>query len=128
MDDPPFISDFLFAKSRMIARLSKNSRWLFPLLPNYRSQRSFVVCCNARLSDRIHFIFFFSCGHLNIYPVTDPPLSARLIACKYVLIKRGLGLWCLIPLYTIFQLYIVAVSFIGAGNWSILRNPQTCCK
>jgi hypothetical protein len=25
--------------------------------------------------------------------VTDPPLSARLIACKYVLIKRGLGLF-----------------------------------
>jgi hypothetical protein len=34
------------------------------------------------------------------------------------LINSGLdlGLWCLTPLSTIFQLTIVAISFIGAGN------------
>ena len=24
--------------------------------------------------------------------------------------------------------YIVAVSFIGGGNWSTLRKPLICCK
>jgi len=35
------------------------------------------------------------------------------------------------PLSTIFQLYfsyIVAVSFIGGGNWSTRRKPPTCRK
>ena len=37
-----------------------------------------------------------------------------------------LGL-CLMPLSTIFQFYIVyrGVSFIGGGNWSTRRKPQT---
>ena len=36
----------------------------------------------------------------------------------------GLGLWCLMPLSTIFHLYyIVAVSFIGGGNRSTQRKP-----
>ena len=39
----------------------------------------------------------------------------------------GLRLWCLTPLSTIFS-YIVAVGFIGWGNRSTRRKPQTCCK
>jgi hypothetical protein len=35
---------------------------------------------------------------------------------------KGLGLWRLMPLLTIFS-YIVAVSFIGGGNRSTLRKP-----
>ena len=36
----------------------------------------------------------------------------------------GLGLWCVMPLSTIFQLYRT-ISFIGGGN---PREPQTCRK
>jgi len=38
-------------------------------------------------------------------------------------IGLALGLWCFTPLSTMFQLCIVAVSFIGAGNWSTRRKP-----
>ena len=38
----------------------------------------------------------------------------------------GLGLWCLIPLSTAFQLY--RGSFIGGGNWSTQRKPPICRK
>jgi len=41
---------------------------------------------------------------------------------------RGLGLWYLTPLSTIFLSYIVAASFIDGGNWSALRKPLTCRK
>jgi len=37
----------------------------------------------------------------------------------------GLRLWCLMPQY--FS-YIEEVSFIGGGNQSTQRKPQTCCK
>ena len=33
------------------------------------------------------------------------------------------GVWCLI-----YFSYIVAVSFIGGGNWNTRRKPLTCCK
>ena len=45
---------------------------------------------------------------------------------RSVCVLRGLGLWFLMPL--IFQLKIVAISFIGGGNWSARRKPQTCHK
>jgi hypothetical protein len=37
----------------------------------------------------------------------------------------GLGLLCLLPLSTIFQLYRSG-HFIGGGNRSIWRKPLTC--
>ena len=45
----------------------------------------------------------------------------------YVKMKMGetkwlVGLWCLTPPSTIFQLYIVVISFIGGGNRSTQRN------
>jgi hypothetical protein len=44
-----------------------------------------------------------------------------------MILVRGLGLvlglWCLTPLSTIFQLYIVAVSFNGGGNRNTWRKP-----
>ena len=39
----------------------------------------------------------------------------------------SLALWCLMPLSAIFQLYH-GVSFIGGGNRSTGRKPQTCRK
>ena len=42
-------------------------------------------------------------------------------------VKVMLGFWCLTPLSTTFQLYR-GVSFIGAGNRSIQREPPTCRK
>jgi len=39
---------------------------------------------------------------------------------------RGLGLCCLMPLSTMFQL--VAVSFIGGGNRSTWRKPLSYRK
>ena len=36
----------------------------------------------------------------------------------------GLGLWCLTPLSTIFQLYR-GHQFIGEGNWSTWKKPST---
>ena len=48
---------------------------------------------------------------------------------KTIVFEFGLvGLWCLMPLTTIFQLYIMAVSFIGGGNRSTRRKPKTCRK
>jgi uncharacterized surface protein with fasciclin (FAS1) repeats len=39
----------------------------------------------------------------------------------------GLGLWCLMPLRAIFQIYR-GVQFIGGGNRSTRRKPPTCRK
>jgi hypothetical protein len=40
-----------------------------------------------------------------------------------------LGLWCLTPLSTIFQLQVYhGVRCTGGGNRSTQRKPLTCCK
>ena len=38
------------------------------------------------------------------------------------------GLWSLMPLSTIFQLYRGGLSFTGGGNRSTRRKPHTCRK
>jgi hypothetical protein len=59
--------------------------------------------------------------HLRILNVKD--------STDYWFKVKGLGLWYLMPLSTIFQnLYIVVISFIGGGNQSTWRKPLTCCK
>jgi hypothetical protein len=40
---------------------------------------------------------------------------------------RGLELWCLMPLSTIFS-NIMPVSFIGGGNQSTRKKTSTYCK
>jgi hypothetical protein len=44
-----------------------------------------------------------------------------------IILNSKCRLWYLMPLSTIFQLYIVAVSFIGGGN-RISQKPPTCRK
>ena len=59
--------------------------------------------------------------HLRILNVKD--------STDYWFKVKGLGLWYLMPLSTIFQnLYIVVISFIGGGNQSTWRKPLTCRK
>ena len=41
---------------------------------------------------------------------------------------RGLGLWCLMPLASIYFSYIVEISFISGGNWNTRRKPPICRK
>jgi hypothetical protein len=44
------------------------------------------------------------------------------LCCTYIKYIIGLGLWCLLPISTIFQFY-VAVSFIGIRNRTSWRKP-----
>jgi hypothetical protein len=45
-----------------------------------------------------------------------------------MLYKGGLGLWCLMPLSTIFQLYRGGQRYFFGGNQNTWRDPPTCCK
>ena len=91
----------------------------------YESHLSLMLTCN--------------CLHVSSYLLVIRLTSAsrwRTSILKYndtvfiYFILVWLGLWCLMPHSTIFQvhLYIVAVSFIGGGNHSIRRKPLTCSK
>ena len=63
-----------------------------------------------------HTNYFFK----TVMNVLDKMLEYIFIFQKVLMVKdQKLGLWCLTPLSTIFQL-IVVVSFIDGGNW---RKP-----
>jgi hypothetical protein len=87
--------------------------------------------------ERLIPIISFKLGHVSIF-LKDVPY--RLSSCFvytiaqfsrilrfsliYCYLFKDLGLWCLTPLSTIFQLrYVVAISFIGWGNRSTTRKP-----
>jgi hypothetical protein len=46
--------------------------------------------------------------------------------CKYQISLRWLVEWIMV--FQQYFSYIVAVSFIGGGNWSTLEKPPTCRK
>ena len=66
-------------------------------------------------------------SHFNLLLEKFSLPNIRKTCHKWSLIVLGLLLWCLVPLSTIFS-YIVAVRFIGEGNWTTWRKPPTCPK
>jgi hypothetical protein len=54
-------------------------------------------------------------------------LSAFVLLDRFNFNKGVRGLWCLTPFQQYIS-YIMAVSFIGGGNWSTRRKPPTCRK
>jgi hypothetical protein len=54
------------------------------------------------------------------------PSSIVVAIFNFWSIQLRYGLWCLMPLSTIFQLY--RGGFIGGGNRSTRRKPPTCHK
>ena len=60
---------------------------------------------------------------MALYGILD---LANVIPDRKVFIVISLGYWSLSVLLTIFQLYIVAVSFINGGNQSTRRKAPKC--
>jgi hypothetical protein len=60
-----------------------------------------------------------------IYNLTIDKVNKNLIKNQF---DGWFGLWCLMPLSTISQLYHGHPSFIGGGNQSTQRKPLTCRK
>jgi hypothetical protein len=81
----------------------------------------FIYICIIASNDNNQCMQFVCpyCGHID---------WNNKYSCTYdVLLLFSLGSCCLMPLSKYIN-YIVAVSFIGGGNWSTRRKAPTCRK